>query len=278
MTQPAITRREMIGGSVAGAVMTAGAASLAPADRARAQSQSQSTRATFVLVHGASCGGWIWRRVADILESRSCKVYCPTLTGLGERSHLLSPKIDLDTHILDVANVVEWESLENVCLVAHSYAGFPASGALERIATRVSSLVLLDAFKPADGDRAIDYAAESVRRATLARAGRGEAAFPAPTSAAADFVDRKDLAFFLSKATPQPIGSYAQPIRLTGARERVAKKTYIRLPKFPNPGFDRAFAECQADKSWTALENAAASHCVMLDEPEWLADVLMQAS
>ncbi|MBV9286736.1 MAG: alpha/beta fold hydrolase, partial [Hyphomicrobiales bacterium] len=155
----------MIGGSVAGAAVTAGGA--------RAQSQTKSARTTFVLVHGASCGGWIWRRVADILESRSCKVYCPTLTGLGERSHLLSPKIDLETHILDVANLVEWESLENVCLVAHSYAGFPSSGALERIAPRVSSLVLLDAFKPADGERAIDYAADRIRRVTLARAAGG---------------------------------------------------------------------------------------------------------
>ena len=218
------------------------------------------------------------RRVADILESSGAKVYCPTMTGLGERSHLISPKIDLDTHILDVANVFEWENLEGVCLVAHSYAGFPASGALERIGARVSAIVLLDAFKPKDGDRAIDYAADRIRAAALGMAAKGQAAFAAPKAASADFVNAKDLAFFLSKATPQPVGSYVQPIRLTGAIERVAKKTYIRLPRFPQPGFDQGLAACRADPSWSTLENLQSGHCVMLDDPEWLAHALMQAT
>jgi len=275
MLNSAVTRRAMIGASAAGAAVTAVAASPA----APGEAQAQSARTTFVLVHGASCGGWIWRRVADILERRGAKVYCPTLTGLGERSHLLSPKVDLDTHIVDVANLIEWESLEGVCLVAHSYAGFPVSGALERLGGgSVSSLVLLDAFKPADGERAIDYVGDSVRRAAFDMAARGEAAFAAPRTAGPDFVNASDLAFFLSKATPQPVASYVQPIRLTGAREKVAKKTYIRLTRFPNSGFDRAFAECRADKSWTGGENTASSHCVMLDEPEWVADVLIRAS
>lgn len=272
MTHPAITRRELIGASAAGIALTAGQASAA------GQARAQSTQTTFVLVHGAACGGWIWRRVADILESNGCKVYCPTLTGLGERSHLLSKAIDLNTHILDVANVVEWESLEDVCVVAHSYAGFPASGALERIGARISSIVLLDAFKPKDGERGIDYAAERIRRMALDMAARGEAAFAAPRTVDTDFVNAKDLTFFLSKATAQPVGSYVQPIRLTGAIERVAKKTYIRLTRFSQPGFDRALAACRADPSWRTLENAQSGHLAMLDEPEWLAHALMEAS
>ena len=102
-------------------------------------------RKTFVLIHGAWHGGWCWRRVADILEQQGHKVFTPTLTGLGERSHLMSKDINLDTHIADIVNAVEWEDLKDICLVAHSYAGYPASGALERIGDRVSSIVWVDA-------------------------------------------------------------------------------------------------------------------------------------
>ena len=122
--------------------------------------RAQSARKTFVLVHGAFAGGWIWRRVTDRLEQGGHKVFAPTLTGLGERSHLLSKDVDLDTHIADVVNLIKWESLENVCLVVWSYAGFVGSGALESIGDRVSSVVWLDAYIPADGQRVADFAAE----------------------------------------------------------------------------------------------------------------------
>ena len=78
---------------------------------------AETTRKTFVLVHGAWHGGWCWRRVADRLEAKGHKVFTPTLTGLGERSHLLSTSINLDTHITDVVNVFKWEDLRDVCLV-----------------------------------------------------------------------------------------------------------------------------------------------------------------
>ena len=89
--------------------------------------------------------------------------------------------------------------------------------------------------------------------------------------------DAKDAAWFLSKVTPQPIGSWLQPVKLSGAREKVAKKTYIRLPKFPLPALDKAFAECKDDKSWTVLENTTSGHPVMINEPDWLTGVLLQA-
>lgn len=91
---------------------------------------------TFVLVHGAWHGGWCWRRVADLLGAKGHKVYTPTLTGLGERFHLLSGMITLDTHITDIANAFEWESLQDVVLVGHSYGGFVISGVAERCSRR----------------------------------------------------------------------------------------------------------------------------------------------
>src|ERR1700722_11535272 len=100
---------------------------------------SDHNRKTCVLVHGAWHGGWCWRRVADLLEARGHRVFTPTLTGLGERSHLMSADINLDTHIADVVNVLKWEGLNDVVLVAHSYGGWPVSGAIEQTLDRIAS-------------------------------------------------------------------------------------------------------------------------------------------
>jgi pimeloyl-ACP methyl ester carboxylesterase len=181
----------------------------------------------FVLVHGAWHGGWCWRRVSDSLQSKGHKVFAPTLTGLGERSHLMSKDIVLDTHVADVVNVIKWEGLTDICLVAHSYGGFPVSGAIEQIADRVASVVYLDAFMPEDGQKSIDVASEFSRKGTLEAIAKGEISRPAP-KAETFHVNEKDRAWVDSKLTPQPVGVALQPIKLTGAREKVAKKTYIR--------------------------------------------------
>jgi pimeloyl-ACP methyl ester carboxylesterase len=231
---------------------------------------AQSARKTFVLVPGAFCGAWYWRRVSDGLEKEGHKVYPLTLTGLADRSHLLSKDTNLDTHIADIANLVEWEELTDICLVAHSYGGYPASGALERVGNRVSSVVWVDAMKPADGQSVRDEAPFQVEANAISR--------PAPKAVLPNaFHDAKDAAWFLSKLTPQPIGTWLQPVKLSGALERVTKKTYIRLPKFPSASMDKAFAECKADKSWTVLENTTSGHIVMINEPEWLTGILLKA-
>ena len=103
---------------------------------------------TFVLVHGAWHGGWCWRRVSDLLERQGHKVFTPTLTGLGERSHLMSKEIRLATHITDVVNHLKWEGLEGVVLCGHSYGGMVVSAVAEQMADKIASIVLLDAFVP----------------------------------------------------------------------------------------------------------------------------------
>jgi pimeloyl-ACP methyl ester carboxylesterase len=242
---------------------------------ARAQTGQSKT---FVLVHGAWHGGWCWRRVADLLEKQGHKVFTPTLTGVGERSHLMSKDINLDTHITDLVNVFKWEDLKDVCLVVHSYGGWPGSGALEQIGDRVSSIIWLDAFKPENGQRGIDFASEISRKRFLAAVEKGEPGRPAPTAEAFRVISEKDRAWVDSKTTPQPNGVAIQPIKLTGAREKVAKKTYIRAAKYPQPAFDQALAECKADKSWRTFEATDSGHDVMVDAPQWLVDVLLQVS
>ena len=239
--------------------------------------REESNSRTFVLIHGAFAGGWCWRRVSDLLEENGHKVFSPTLTGLGERSHLLNKHTDLDTHVTDIVNVFKWEDLNDVTLVAHSYGGWPCSGALEQIGDRVSSIVWVDASKPENAQKVIDFTIDAVRKGLLNSVEKGEMSFPAP-KAERFLLNENDLALADQKLTPQPIGTYLQPIRLSGARERVAKKTYIRATRFPNPAFDQALAECRADQSWSTIETATPGHIVMLDAPEWLADILMNAA
>ena len=224
----AMTRRGVLASAGAGASAAALGSAPAPAQT--------SAPKTFLLVHGAWHGGWCWRRVADLLQKRGHKVFTPTFTGVGERSHLMSKDIVLDTHITDIVNVIKWEDLNNVCLVVHSYGGWPGSGAIEQVLDRISSIVWLDAFKPENGQRGFDFASEFSRKALLTAVEKGEPGRPAP-KAEAFHVNEKDRAWVDSKLTAQPNGVALQPIKLTGAREKVARKTYIRAPNLSAAGF-----------------------------------------
>jgi pimeloyl-ACP methyl ester carboxylesterase len=267
MTDHAITRRAAFGAAALGATALGAAPALAQAN----------TRKTFVLIHGAYHGGWCWRRVADILEKNGHKVYAPSLTGNGDRSHLLSKDITLDTQITDIANLVIWEDLKDICLVPHSFGGWPASGALERIHDRVAAIVWLDAFRPENGEKATDTISPYSRKAMEEAVAKGEAGRKPPPAKTFSFSE-KDYAWIDSKLTQQPNGPAMQPIALTGKREAIAKKTYIRAPKYPQAAFDKALTECQADKTWQTIVNDNTGHDVMIDQPEWLADVLMKSS
>jgi pimeloyl-ACP methyl ester carboxylesterase len=262
-----MTRRTAIGAASAGLTALGGTAAMAQTTR----------RKTFVLIHGAYHGGWCWRRVADLLEGAGHKVYAPSLTGNGDRSHLLSPAITLDTQITDIANLAIWEDLTDICLVPHSFGGWAVSGALEIIHDRVGSIVFVDAFKPADGERGIDWISPYSRKAMEEAVARGEAG-RAPPPGKTFTVNAKDIPWIEAKMTAQPNGTAMQPIKLSGKREAIAKKTYIRVPKYPHAAFDRALAECRADKTWQTFVNDSSGHDIMIDEPAWLADILLKAS
>ena len=116
------------------------------------RAQEPVPRHTYVLVHGAWGGGWDWRPVSDILTSRGHRVFRVTLTGLGERAHLASPDIGLETHITDVINTMLYENLRDVTLVGHSYGGMVITGVADRIPDRLAHLAYVDAFVPEDGE------------------------------------------------------------------------------------------------------------------------------
>ena len=112
--------------------------------------------ATFVLVHGGWHGSWCWKRVRKALQARRHDVFTPTLTGVGKRSHLLSPDVNLHTHVTDVVNLIRWEELSGVVLCGHSYGGCVITGVADRLSDRIAALVYLDAFVPEDGQSLFD--------------------------------------------------------------------------------------------------------------------------
>ena len=178
---------------------------------------------TFVLVHGAWHGGWCWRRVADRLRAGGHTVFTPTLTGLGERAHLMHGAVNLETHITDVVNLLAWEQLENVVLCGHSYGGFIISGVAERKSAAIRSIVFLDAFMPRDGESVQELTGQAVRDAIAAAVHRGDLGIP-PRAAEAFGVNPADRAWVDRLCVPQPIATLTDKIKLTGAVDRIARK------------------------------------------------------
>jgi pimeloyl-ACP methyl ester carboxylesterase len=116
---------------------------------------------TAILIHGAHHGGWCWQRVARLLRKEGWEVYAPSLTGAGDRGHLLSEHVTLDTRVQDIVGLLEAEELDDVVVCAHSAGGMVANGVAERVGERISSLIMLDAWSPATESR---YSASSPRR------------------------------------------------------------------------------------------------------------------
>jgi pimeloyl-ACP methyl ester carboxylesterase len=224
--------------------------------------------ATFVLVHGGWHGGWCWKRVAELLAAKHHTVFAPTLTGLCERSHLLKPDINLDTHILDIVNEIKWKDLRDVILVGHSYAGMVVSGVVEKMEKSIAALVMLDAFFPANGQSMSDI--DPLKPRILEARDAGVTALP-PLTAEMLGVNEQDRAWVDAKCTPQPIQCLLQPVALSGARERIGKKAYIRS-QFPYAAFDAGLSESRK-LEWDVYE-VPGGHDVMIDAPTQLAERL----
>ena len=175
-----MTRRAALGSAALGA----GAAALGGRKRWRRPAHARPSCSFTAPGTAAGAGG----ASRDLLEAKGHKVFAPSLTGNGDRSHLLSKDVILDTHIADIVNLFKWEDIKDACLVAHSYGGWPSSGALEQIHDRVSSIVWLDAFKPENGQKGTDFASEFSRKAMEEAIAKGDAG---PRGAAAVGVRRQ---------------------------------------------------------------------------------------
>jgi len=234
-------------------------------------------RRAFVLVHGAWSGGWCYADVARRLRSQGHEVFTPTLTGVGERSHLARRlPITFDIHVQDVVNVLLWEELHDVVLCGHSYGGAVITGVADSVPERIAALVYIDAIIPESGKSVLDInqSAEVVAGVLKsAAAAGGLLASPLPAAllgTAPENIERVDRL-----STPHPLASLCDPVALSGAWRNVRRRIYIRASGWP--GYERlgfhSYDVVKDEADWEKWD-IPCGHEVMLDAAGTLADIL----
>jgi pimeloyl-ACP methyl ester carboxylesterase len=232
--------------------------------------------ATFVLVHGAWHGGWCWQRAAPLLRAAGHEVVTPTLTGLGERSHLAYPTIDLSTHVQDLIATLEYDDLRDVILVGHSYGAVVITATAEQAADRIAQLVLLDGPIADDGQAVRDLLGPGAWADFQARAAReGDGwRIPPNSPAALGITDEVDAHWVAARLTPQPIKTFEQPVHLASAAARALARAYIFCAP-PRPGsILNQFAARARAAGWRYHE-LTTGHDAMVTQPRELAAALL---
>jgi pimeloyl-ACP methyl ester carboxylesterase len=224
--------------------------------------------ATFVLIHGSWNGGWAWRAVAKVLQEAGHEVFTPTLTGSGERVHLATPDVDLQTHIQDIVNVLQYENLRDVTLVASSYGGMVSTGVAERVPERLSHLIYLDAFLPQDGESVFDCAGAELAAAFTQVAetyGEGWRVPHNPPDA-----DRR---------TDALIKPWQQALTINNPAATQIKHTYVLFTDKTSDDFLKPLMEkmaARARKQGWHYHERPLTHSPMLEKPDELSQLLLE--
>jgi pimeloyl-ACP methyl ester carboxylesterase len=250
-----LTRRQVLGAT---AISTFSGVAHATAD-------NPPKRRTFVLVHGAWHGGWCWKKVSPLLRAAGHEVFTPTLTGLGERSHLLNPQIDLNTHIQDIVAVLEYEDLHEVILVGHSYGGMVITGVAGKASTRLAHLVYLDAFLPENGKALSDYSPRSPEATANWRS--------PPKSMTFNVTDAQDIAWMKSRLGDHPTRTLTQPVQFSVDSYDKIAKSYIQCTK---AAFFAEAGERARRGGFRYKELLSAGHDAMITEPKELVRLFLE--
>ncbi len=212
--------------------------------------------ATFVIVHGAWGGAWAWSRfVVPLLRQAGQEVHAVTLTGLGERAHLASPAVGLETHITDVCNVLFYEDLRDVVLVGHSYGGMVITGVADRVPERLAQLVYLDAFVPSDGECLAGPPGSPRREEIEERARREGDGWRIPPGAMQSDDPPEIVAWAGPRRNPQPLRTFTEPVRLSRG-ETTLPRAYVYCARGKEPGSPLAqrARKLQDDPRWRYFE------------------------
>lgn len=230
-------------------------------------------RAAIVIVHGAWVGGARWRQVANALIDRGHPVFTPSLTGLGDRSHLNSRAVNLSLHALDIANLIKYERLRNVLLVGHSYGGMPISVAAELVPEGViRSILYLDAFFPENDESLNDLVPGPPH---LPDDPEGYLV-PPPRVTAVGFnahLSPEERAAYEAMRSPQSVFCFSEKAQLTGARERIPHKTYVLATGYENATFTK-FAERLRKRPGWRVEQMPYTHDLQHVAPKETADMI----
>ena len=227
---------------------------------------------TFVLVHGGWGGGWEWTPVAGKLRERGYQVFTPTLTGLGERKHLLPSEVTLSDHIRDVLAVFEFEELSDVILCGHSYSGMVVTGVADRIPERIQLLAYPDSFAPKDGeslyDQEPDFTAALLQRAR----DRGDNRTPIPSELLPPLETADEtITQYIARLRPQSANTFTEPLRLSGAIEQVPR-AYVLCTGYQDSVMGR-YAERARAEGWLYRE-LPTEHDLQLFDPDGTVEVL----
>ena len=229
---------------------------------------------TYVLVHGAWHGGWCWKAVAGMLRGRGHIVFTPTQTGLGERAHLISTSITLDTFVDDIVNVITYEDLGDIILVGHSFGGNAISGTADRLPERIRQLVYLDAAILESGNSMFGALPKDVveGRTKAAQESSGGLSIPAPPPAAFGVSDPVQAAWLQSRVTPHPFNTFVSPLNLKNKVGNGLPACYVQCT-------DPVYAPLQASRDWVKkngmkMVEIKAGHDAMVTAPDRLSDLL----
>jgi pimeloyl-ACP methyl ester carboxylesterase len=242
---------------------------------------------TFVLVHGAWHGAWCWSRVLPLVRAAGFEAHAITLTGVGERAHLLSNDITLSTHIQDVLGLIAAQELSNIVLVGHSYGGRVITGVADALlnagTVKLQHLVYLDAVVPRSGEswsstHSADTIAARIQSAKDYETIHGVAAIP-PSDASAFGLNGADAAWVNRRQTPQPLGVYLDNADGTSqhfdeARLAAHTRTFINCNNPALATIEVSRQRVRADASWRWLEMAT-GHDPMVSHPQALTQHLL---
>lgn len=234
--------------------------------------------ATFVLIHAAWHGGWEWKRVATRLRAHGHVVYAPTMTGLGERSHLLSREIGLETHVQDYVNAIRWEELDNVVLVGHSYGGTVATAVADRVHERVKAVVYMDAFVAGNGQSTMDmtpaWRADEIRELVQSK---GEGWYVPPHHGERWVADLADRAWLDCLVSPHPYRCFTDPVNLTGGFEHIATKVFVLSAAFKPSPFWQFHDKYLKDPAWQ-VQQLPTLHDAMISMPDEVTAILERSA
>jgi len=235
---------------------------------ATVETPGKTTPRTIVFVHGAWGGGWQYTKVQPFLEEAGHTVFRPTMTGLGERVHLGGPDVGLSTHIEDIVNVLEFEELEEVVLVGHSYGGMVIAGVADRVPERIAKLVYFDAILPEDGESVASLFGDAID--SMATAGGGGAE---PWQLVPRWVEEGKLP---PVDVPQPLLTFTEPIVLENPEAGLVPGVFLLTVEAGKEvdDFD-AFADRARERGWEVVRMEG-SHNPHWYQPEVFVKVFLR--
>lgn len=225
----------------------------------------------FVLVHGGWHGGWCWKPLVPLLTARGHRVYAPSLTGMAERRHLIDAVAGPDTHVEDIVQLIEWEDLQGVVLVGHSYGGTIITGVASRIPERIARLVYLDAMVPVVSNESAATLSSPERAAEVAAAKRPDG-HTDPTGFER-WVSAERIDWLKTMTTPQPGTCFGKGVTLSGREAEVAQRDFIICTRHKPSPFWRFYETYKDAPGWNTHQ-LDSLHDAMIETPEALAKIL----